>query len=196
MSRLWRVLLVGAALAGCQSPWEKTFEPASEAAYPPSERVVIREVPWERVASALSVIDAERAASDVHPDAWPPEKLAEEKARLVAALQLSEDPASLEILGRSDFSTTTNVEIFDGSLSAFARSIGADYALWSRAFMGTAQAIEREPMVRSGFTWRRHRRRDGHVDYDYLPYNETVYVPIVVERDRFAWVVFYVRVLD
>jgi hypothetical protein len=188
-------VLIG-SLTACTSPWQSAFEPASDAAYPPSERVVIREIPWERVASALGEIDAQRAASDVHPDEWPAEKLEAEKARLVEALQLSEDPGSLEILGRSDFNSTADVQILDGSLSSFARSIGADYALWSSAFMGTAEAIEREPVTRSGYTWRRHRRRDGHVDYDYLPYNETVYVPVVVERDRFAWVVFYVRVTD
>ena len=37
-------------------------------------------------------------------------------------------------------------------------------------------------------------KRDGHIDYDYLPYNETLYVPVVIERDQFAWVVYYVRV--
>ena len=187
---------IAVTLTACTSPWRESFEPATIADSPPTERAVIREVPWERIDTVLRAIDAERAASDVHPDEWPADRLDAEKARLATALQLSEDPADLEILGRSVFKSTADVDLFDGSLSAFATSIGADYAIWSTSYVGRAQTIEREPVTRTGAGWTRHRRRDGHVDYDYLPYNETLYVPVVIERDQFAWVVFYVRLLD
>lgn len=182
-------------LSACTSPWRQTFEPATIADYPPTERAVIREVAWERIDSALRAIDAQRAASDIHPDEWPPERIEAQKARLATALQLSEDPSEIEILGRSAFNSTADVDLFDGALSDFATSIGADYAIWSTSYVGRAQTIEREPVTRTGAGWARHRRRDGHVDYDYLPFTETVYVPIVIERDQFAWVVYYVRVI-
>lgn len=188
--------LTAAFLTACTSPWRQTFEPATIADYPPTDRAVIREVPWERIDSVLREIDAELAASDVHPDEWPAERLEAQKARLTTALQLSEDPADLDILGRSVFKSTADVDLFDGSLSAFTTSIGADYAIWSTSYLGRAQTIEREPVTRTGAGWVRHRRRDGHVDYDYLPYNETLYVPVVLERDQYAWVVYYIRVLD
>lgn len=164
--------------------------------YPPTERVVIREVPWERIDEALRAIDGARAASDIHPDEWTNAQRDAEKAQLVTALQLSEAPDSLEILGRSVFSSTANVDLFDGQLSSFARSIGADYAIWSTSYLGKADTVLREPVTTTGYGYSRHRRRDGHVDYDYMPYSETVYVPIVVERDQYAWAVFFVRTLD
>ena len=185
-----------ALLAGCNSTWKSTYEPASVATYPPTERVVIREVPWQRVDTVLKEIDRARAASDVHPDEWPQAERDAEKARLVTALQLSGDPADIEILGRSVFTSTASVDLFDGSLSSFATSIGADYAIWSTSYLGTAQTIEREPITRTGYGFAQGRRRDGHFDYDYLPYNETLYIPVVIERDQFAWLVFYVRVKD
>lgn len=181
--------------AGCASNWESTFEPASASVYPPTERVIIREVPWERIDSVLRDIDSSRASSDTHPDEWTPAQHDAEKSLLVTALQLSEDPASLEILGRSVFTSTANVNLFDGSLSAFGRSIGADYAIWSTSYLGKAQTVQREPVTTTGFGYSRHHRRDGHADYDYMPYQETVYVPVVVERDEFAWLVFFVRTL-
>lgn len=191
------LLVIAAGLAaGCASTWKTSFEPASAYTYPPTERVVIREVPWERIDAALRSIDSARAASDTHPDEWTDARRDAEKRQLATALQLSEDPASLEILGRSVFASTADVDLFDGQLSSFARSIGADYAIWSTSYLGKADTVQREPVTTTGYAYSRHRRRDGHVDYDYLPYSETVYIPIVVERDRFAWVVFFVRTLD
>ena len=192
--RLAALSLTAVALTACTSPWRESFEPATVADYPPTDRAVIREVPWERIDSVLRELDAERVSSDVHPDEWPAERLEAHKARLATALQLSEDPADLEILGRSAFNSTADVDLFDGALSDFATSIGADYAIWSTSYVGRAQTIEREPVTRTGVGWTRNRSRDGHIDYDYLPYNETLYVPVVIERDQFAWVVYYVRV--
>ena len=197
-TRLAKPALLAVVLgsAGCASTWKSTFEPASASVYPPTERVVIREVPWERIDSALREIDSVRASSDIHPDEWTRDQLDAEKSKLIKALQLSQDPAHLEILGRSVFRSTANVNLFDGSLSAFGRSIGADYAIWSTSYLGKTQTVQREPVTTTGFGYSRHRRRDGHADYDYLPYQETVYVPIVVERDEFAWLVFFVRTLE
>jgi len=184
------------ALTGCASPWERSFDPAVDtAAFEPTERVVIRRVPWGRLNTTLSELESARAANDIHPDEWTPEMRAEEKAELVRVLQLSEDPEDVLILGRSVFRSTSNVDILGGGLSAFARSIGADYAIWSTTSLGLTERVEHEPVTRHGWTSRRYRRGDGYVEYDYLPYHETMYVPVVVAREQSAWVVYYVRVV-
>lgn len=188
------LLLVSAGFAGCASPWKRTFEPATEAVYPPTERVVIRSVPWERVNTALREIERARADSDISPVEWGRDRQLAEQARLASALQLSEDPESLAVLGRSVFKSVGDVRVLDGSLSSFARSIGADYAVWSTTYLGKTQSVETETISRHGYTYGRHRRRDGRIDYDYLPYYETIYVPVVVERDQHAWIVYYVRI--
>jgi hypothetical protein len=188
--------VLGAGLVGCASPWKQSFEPAASAGvYEPTERAVIRRVPWDRLASVLETIESQRAGSDVHPDDWTPEQRAGEHATLVSALQLSEAPEDLEILGRSVFRSTRSVKVLDGSLSDFARSLGADYAIWSTTYLGKAERVEREPVTRTGWVYGRYRRRDGYTDYDYLPYHETLYTPVVVERDEYAWLVYYARVI-
>lgn len=188
-------LVICLLLASCVTPWKRSFEPFAEGVYPPTDRVVIRRVPWERLNDALGAIEQNRANSDIHPADWPPEKRWEEHARLVQALQLSEGPDRVVILGRSVFRSTGKVEIMDGSLASFARSIGADYAIWSGTYIGRAQRVEQETITRHGFTYARRRTRDGHIDYDYIPFHETIYVPIVVERDEHAWVVYYARIV-
>ncbi|HHN78542.1 MAG TPA: hypothetical protein ENK11_07710 [Phycisphaerales bacterium] len=191
--------LLAATLGGCASSWQRTFEASSAASSParfePTEDVVIRGVPWPRLDAALRAIARERAASDTHPNDWTAEQRAEERARLVKALQLSEDPAKVVILGRSVFRTTRDVDPLDGTLSRFARSIGADYAIWSTTALGRTQTVEQEPMTRTGYASRRFRDRDGRLDDDTFWYNETIFVPVVVEREQYAWIVYYVRVL-
>lgn len=191
---LAQVLLVGACLGGCVSPWKSTFEAATDAVYPPTDRVIIRNVAWERVNTALREIDQARADSDISPAEWGGDRQLAERARLANALQLSEDPESLAVLGRSVFKSVGEVRVLDGSLSSFARSIGADYAIWSTTYLGKTQSVETETISRHGYTYGRHRRRDGRIDYEYLPYHETIYVPVVVERDQHAWIVYYVRI--
>lgn len=186
-----------ASVFGCASAWERSFESApGEASFEPAERVMIRRVPWDRLAAALESIESARAASDTHPDEWPPERQAAEKAELVTALQLSEPPGKVSILGRSVFRSSADIEIFDGSLSSFARSIGADYAIWSTTYIGKAERVEHEPVTRTGWSGRRYRRGVGSTDDGYISFPETIYIPVVVERDQFAWLVYYVRRLD
>lgn len=191
------VLIAGAlaTLTACTSPWEASYEPARPA-FPPTERVAIRQVAWTRVDDVLRTIEADRAASDTHPDEWPQARLDMEKADLLRALQLSEPPEKLEIIGRSVFTATEDVGLLDGSLSSFATSIGADYAVWSSTYLGKADTIEREPVTTTGYAFGGRRGFGGHRDFGYYPYQETIYVPVVVQRDQFAWLVYYVRVLD
>lgn len=193
-----------ACLTGCAGPsvWERSFQPEPgfearpEAAAPltPPQSVVIRDAPWGRVGPALAA-EAERiVASDVHRDDWSPEQAREAEVELLEALQLPIPPQDAELLGRSHFTTTATPDPDAGELRAFAASLGADYAIWSRQTLGKAERIVREPVWTDSWRWDRVWDDDrGRYDYVRRWDRDTVWVPVVVERDEVRWIVFYVR---
>ena len=184
------VLLALAPLGACATAWKQHYEGEPPGSVEPSESVTLREVPWARVDQMLRDIESARAASDTHPDEWPPERLAAEKATLLEGLQISEPPDDIEILGRSVFRSTTPLRPGDGSLASFARSIGADYAVWSSNYLGTKEIVQQEPVRSTGFYGSyRHDGRHGYYD----PWGRTSFVPVVIEADEHAWVVYYLR---
>jgi hypothetical protein len=185
-------LLPLAALPACSTAWKDHYRGVAAGAYEPTESVTIREVPWERVDATLRAIEAARAASDTHPDEWPPERLEAERAELLTGLQISADPAEIEILGRSVFRSTTPLRPGDGSLASFARSIGANFAVWSSNYLGTKEIVRQEAVRSTGIGFygsyghgKRHRY--------YEPWGRTTFVPVVIEADENAWVVYYLR---
>jgi len=188
------ITLLILAITGCQSAWETAFQPASGAITGPLPRgraVALRRVPWERLDAALTDLEAQLAASDTHVTEWPQDRLDERKAQLLTALQISEPPPSVSVLGRSVFRSTAPIEPDDGSLEAFARKIGATHAVWSARYEGKTTVVNREPVTTTGYVWDGTRDRFG---YDRnLTYNETTYVPVVVEADEYAWVAYFLR---
>lgn len=194
-SKIVRALLVplAAALGGCVSPWQDHYQGAPRGAYGATEDVTVREVPWERVDAALASIEAGRAASDVHWDEWTGEQKMDEQAALVRALQISEDPRDLIVLGRSVFRSTDDLRPNDGSLAGFARSIGADYAVWSEHFVGIKKVASSERVYESGTRTRTYTDSMGNRRREYEPWDKTVFVPVVVDADEHAWVVYFLR---
>lgn len=187
---LLMTLLALAPLGGCATAWKQHYEGEPPGTVEPTESVTLREVPWPRIEQMLRDIEAARAASDTHPDEWPPERLAAEKATLLRGLQISERPDDIEILGRSVFRSTTPLRPGDGSLASFARSIGADYAVWSSNYLGTKEIVQQEAIRSAGFYGSyRHGGRHG----SYEPWGRTSFVPVVIEADEHAWVVYYLR---
>ena len=187
-------LLLVAALLGvpaCSSPWKENYAGARPGQHPPTDRVAIREVPWARVDETLRQIQRARAESPVHRDEWTEGQKLEEKATLLRGLQISQDPARVEILGRSVFRSTSAVSPLDGELEKFARELGADYAVWSSNYVGKADRIEREPVFRHGGSW--GYDSDVGSRYRWRPYDDTYDVPVVVQADEYAWVVYYLR---
>lgn len=180
-------------LNGCASSWQNHYEGAPVGVYEPTEDVIVRDVPWSRIDDTLVRIEAERAASDTHWDEWTSEQRLAEQGELLKGLQISEDPRDIIVLGRSVFRSTDHLSPDDGSLEKFASSIGADYAIWSAHYLGTKEVIEREPVYESGFRSRGYYDSKGRYRRDYQPWDRTVYVPVVVEADEYAWVVYYLR---
>lgn len=186
---------VGGAIAlaaGCgPSNWERTFTAQSTApALLPADPVRMREVPWERVESALVQLDAQRAASDVPPEEWPADKKLAAKAELLRALQVSAPPEQVELLGRSAFRTTYRTDPADGELEALARKKGANLVVWSSNYLGKAQIVRDEPVTewRTGSYYSgRDRRSRTYTE------NSTIWVPVVVEADEHAFMAYFLR---
>lgn len=192
------LLLAGCLLtAGCASSrWESEFVSSGLAAPVRSAgaaaAVRIREVPWERLQATLTELQADRAASDVHPDDWDEAQRREAKTKLLKGLQVGADPQTVDVLGRSEFRTTDRMRTDDGTLAGFANRIGATTVVWSSAYLGTTEVIRSEPVTefRTGSFDRGHssRRRSG-------TYSEssTIFVPVTVRADERVWVAYFLR---
>jgi len=193
-----KLLLVslGVMVGGCASTWERNFEPRAEvpAASRAPAGVVVREVPWNRLEKAHTELAAMLEGSDVHWDEWPEDRKREADAKLIKALQISEDPAQVEIVGRSSFKTTDKVRPTDGSLEKFAASVGADYAIWADKYLGKADKVVQEPVRETGFRPTRYYDRSrGRYTTRHEFDDWTTYVPVVVRADETAWVVYFLR---
>lgn len=196
------VMALAGVLAGCAaSPWETAYEGVRpERAAGPSaaarDAVLVRTVPWERLDEARRNIESRIIASDTHPDEWPAEKRAELKAILLRGLQVSEPPESIEILGRSEFSSTDEIRPGDGSLAAFAAALGATRVVWSSRYLGKADKIVSEPVWThsTGTDYDRRtsagRRRGSTFSYSDT---STAWVPVVVRADQTAWTAYFLR---
>lgn len=189
-------LLTLAVLGGCSTAWQDHYRGVAAGVHPPTpaaQPVTIREVPWSRLDATLRSIEERRAASDIHPDEWPAKRHAEERAELLRGLQISESPDEILVLGRSVFRSTDHLRPEDGSLERFARSIGAEYAVWSAHYLGTREVVRKEAVTEHGWSSRGYRDGSGRYRRDYQPWDRTVFVPVVVEADEHAWIVYYLR---
>jgi hypothetical protein len=119
------------------------------------------------------------------------EKSLAAKQKLLTALQVTADPAHVEILGRSEFRTTSETNPNDGELAAFARKLGAETVVWSSNYLGKAQIVRDEPVTE----WRTGSWSSGHGTRRYQTYTEsaTIWVPVVVEGDEHAFLVYFLR---
>lgn len=186
------------ALAGCaKSLWETEFTGSGDAApaLAGDALVRVRDAPWERVQQALVEIDKEWASSDTHPDDWAQERKTAVRGKLLKALQVPGDPATVEVLGRSEFRTTSRVRPDDGELTDFARRVGATTVVWSSVYIGKADRIVQEPVTefRTGGGAGRWWGRGGRWRGSAFAESWTVFVPVVVRADEHAYVAFFLR---
>ncbi len=192
-------LVAFASLPGCgaSSAWEGNYVGDQAAPLSPEAPVQVRNVAWERVQNALKEIEAKSSASDVHPEDWSEVAKGEVKATMLRGLQVSDDPASIQVLGRSSFRTTRALEperSGRGEIAEFARKIGATRVAWSRSYLGKADTIVQEPVSTwsQGTTW---GAKDGRGRYRSRDYSETstTWVPIRVQADEYAFVAYFLR---
>jgi len=194
-----KLIIAVAALcvAGCTGVWERGYRPGPGAGK--IERKVdpvVREVPWERLETFDQRLYERSAKSDVGMDDWDSATRAEVHADLIRALQLPGDAAGYTIVGESLFTTTQRVDPNDGELAALARKVGADYAIWSRAYLGKTDRVVYRPTSTFGTVNRIRAGRDGRYRSVIESYTGTSWTPVVVRADEHAWRAFFVRRAD
>ncbi len=188
---VWVVVGVGCG----PSVWERSFEfEPGVAAGAPSATVLVRGAPWGRVGPALAAENERIVKSETHRDDWSVERARASELEVLRALQLPVEAERARLIGRSSITTTQRLDPAGRELAEFARSVGASYAVWSSEALGKAQTIEREPVTQDRWRW----ERIWDADNDRFIYvrrwePETVWVPVVIERDEARWVVFYVK---
>jgi hypothetical protein len=203
--RGWRVAVAGVVLlaaGGCASPsvWERSFDGPTAALKKAPESAAaarIREVPWTRMQETLGDLREQVAKSDIHPDEWTPEQRAEAKARLLRGLQISADPARVEVLGRSEFRTTEAVKPSDASLQDFARRLGATTVVYATTSLGKADTIVDKPVTTTyNDSWGGAgggRERGGRYRDPIFSGTSTSWVPVVVQTEERGFVAFYLK---
>jgi hypothetical protein len=186
-------------LGGCSqaSVWDQHLVKGPEAALAPlaeGDRVVVRDVVWERVQTTLDEIRAIAAASDVHPSEWDASQQREVKSKLLRGLQVSQAPEGVQVLGSSQFRTTEPLTNREQSLSRIARDLGANMVVYSTRVLGKSDRIVRESVstTTTGTAWLRdadERRRPE-------TYSETStsWVPVRVSADEVGAVAYFLRV--
>jgi uncharacterized protein YceK len=190
---LFRIIvlaLVLPLLGGCSvSVWERSFVATGEVAQVASNAPVrVREVDWGRLQAGLERLQRAAAESDVPESEWPRERREEAKAELLRVLQVTGDPAAVEVVGRSDFRTTSELRPErDEDLVRLARKVGATEVVWSRRLLGKGETIIREPVTTYSTDWGWGRRRRGGLD------SSTAWVPVVVAADEYAYVAYFLR---
>lgn len=163
-----------------------------------ADAIVVRKVPIERVNAAMKDLDEQAAASNVPREQWSAEQKAAAKTRLLRALQVTEDPSRVEVIGVSRFRSTTLIRP-DGpdreALAKFAQSLGATRALWTNEYLGKTDTIVEKPVTsfgtRSGYWGDGRAWRDDRWP-DYWG-NSTTWVPVRVEADEYLYVAFFLR---
>jgi hypothetical protein len=191
---LLRTTLLAAVLAilqGCSTnPWEREFAGVELATLEGGQTTVnVREVPWERLQKGLEELHQQAVASDVPESEWPEDRRAQARAHLLRTLQVSQDPAQVTVVGRSEFRTTTTLRPDrDANLVDLARKVGANEVVWSRRHLGTADTIIQEPVTTfsSGHGWSRRSRGS-------FSESSTTWVPVVVAADEYAYVAYFLR---
>ena len=111
------------------------------------------------------------------------------RAKLLRGLQVTEDPATVQILGRSEFQTTDPVRPDDGSLAAFARKIGATTVVWTSKYRGRRDTVVDEPVTE----WRTGTITTARGRHTTFTESSTVWYPVLMKEDEYAFVAFFLR---
>ena len=184
-----------ALLTGCTSVWRDSYQPYLAAgALARDESVTVREIPWQRMQAALEEQEDIAASTDIHWEEWTKEQRLEANSKLLKALQISDDPARVRIVGVSSFRTTDKVKPWDGQLEAFARQHGAHYAVWADRYLGKAETIVTRTVWSDTTDYIDYEDPTG-TDRSATRHRSTSRgVPLVVEKNETGFTAFFLRV--
>ncbi|MFO0831476.1 MAG: hypothetical protein U0637_06495 [Phycisphaerales bacterium] len=185
---------LGLGACGTSSVWDRALVKGPDVAAQLNTPATQRTVPWERVEAALGELQQEVAQSDVHPDDWSPEKKSAAKARLLRALQISQDPAKVLILGTSRFRTTDDLTKAHKDLGRIAQSLNADMVVWSSRVLGKTETVVDRPVTSSTWGTGWFRDSDGDRRPDTFTAYTTSWIPMRVSLDETGAVAYFLRV--
>lgn len=194
MKKLLTIGVLG-LLTGCTSVWQDGYQPyASAPSLSADAKVTVREIPWERMEAALREQEQLLADSDVHWEEWDHEQRLEANAKLLKALQITEDPERVHLIGVSAFRTTDRVKPWDGGLESFARKKGAQYAIWADRYMGKAETIVTRTVWTDSTDYITYENQAGDDRRASRQRTTSSDVPLVVEKDETGFTAFFLRV--
>lgn len=184
-----------ALLTGCTSVWQESYQPyLSAPSLRDGERVTVREIPWQRMQAALQEQEDIAAASDIHWQEWTDQQRLEANGKLLKALQISDDPRRVRIVGVSSFRTTDRVRPWDGELESFARNQGAHYAVWADRYLGKAETIVTRTVWSDTTDYITYEDANGDDRRATRHRSTSKDVPLVVEKDETGFTAFFLRV--
>src|ERR1051326_4460137 len=191
------LLLIGSlSLLGCASPWEKNYQrnPLLDRTFPPTQRVEIRVVPFERLANYENAEHKRRVDSATAPEDLTPQQRLEAKNRLLEALQLKERGDEIEILGWSRFADANPPDLRGKELHEFARKIGADVVVASSGYAGQVTRMTEYPLSSYNDYYTtaigpRGRRGTAFTGTSY----STVWVPAMVTENQYYCQAIFLR---
>ncbi len=145
------VLALATVCSGCSGPWGKFYQPTSSGAenFPPTARAQVRYVPIERVNNYLHEMNDNVVNSNQSVYEMDEAGRNAVRSQVLEMLQLPERADTAKVLGFSVFVLPARhaIDPQNGQLERFARSIGADYAIWSSGDAGTADRINMVPVT-------------------------------------------------
>lgn len=189
-------------LGGCvtSTVWERSLERGPDLAPvivgKSTSDSKVRNVPWERIESALQQLETQATASDVHPDEWPEDKKLAARGVLLRGLQISQPASSVNILGRSQFRTTTDLRNQEGNLQKVAAKLGANMVVYSTRYLGKTDTIVEHPVTSQSWRTGWHRSRDGDYHPNTYSENTTTWIPIRMSVDETGGIAYYLYVME
>ena len=185
------------ALSGCTNVWQQSYQPyhGAPALTSPNE-VTVREIPWQRMEAALQEQEEMLAQSDVHWEEWTEEQRNEANSKLLRALQISDDPDRVTLMGVSSFRTTDRITPWDGKLAEFAKQKGAHYAVWANRYRGKAETIVTQTVWSDSTDYITYEDATGEDRRATRQRSTSTDIPLVVEKNETGYTAFFLRVDD
>ena len=196
--RVVLLLAACAAATGCASnQWATNFQPvaaapATEAPLAQNAQIAVREVPWGPFTELLQRLQA-RIAQDPRPlDQWPEPERTALKRDFLDGLNITLDPATITVLGRSEFRTTDFSAPDQNQIVEAARKVGANSVIWSGNYLGKVQSVQSQPVYAPASGYFGYRPDPVYYSRTYDP--SVLYVPVVVSEDEYAYIAFFMRI--
>jgi hypothetical protein len=177
-------------ISGCSSVWSTYYKPnlpTTKGPHKQTESAQVRVVEPERMFGHLEEENRRINESNIALEDEPKQARTERRGRFLLAIRLKEKPEDIVVLGYSSFFSPTVLDPRDGTLEAFARSLGADYAAVSSRFAGTGTRVISVPSTTAAYV--------GSPDGPSAWGTATTNTPMLVQQAYYEYVVFYLRKL-